>query len=325
MTTTSSDLKWGIVSTIKAPAEAILNFAAYHLEAGAHRLFIYLDAPCPEARPFLKAHPKIRVFDCDEASWTKRRPKEGKPDKHQVRQSLNATRAYRRQCEGLDWLAHIDVDEFLWAKAAISDILAALPPTCSWARTRPIEMLSQNSAPLASEMAFKAHIPSGPDRGPLVGRLYPQFGEHLKGGFLSHIEGKLFIRTGLPKASLRIHNVFQNQEPIPQGKELPEIELCHLHATTWEHWQKHYRFRLERGSYRDELKPARPREKGGVTLHEMLSALEADQGVTGLRSFFEEVSHDSPTLRQRLESEGLLRLHRLDLVAKRKKHFPGFG
>lgn len=325
MASSSSGPKWGIVSTIKAPAKAILDFAAFHLDAGAHRLFLYLDAPCPEAHPYLKAHPKIRVFDCDEASWAKRRPQGGKPEKHQVRQSLNATRAYRRQSEGLDWLAHIDVDEFLWSKAPISDILAALPTTCTWARARPVEMLSQDQSPLAPEMAFKAHIPAGPDRGPLVGRLYPQYGEHLKGGFLSHVEGKLFIRTGLPKASLRIHNVFQNQEPIPQGQELPDVDLCHLHAATWQEWREHYRFRLARGSYRDDLKPARPRDKGGITLHELLSAIEAEHGEQGLRHFFEDVCQDTPALRERLQAEDLLRLYHLGLDEKRQRHFPDFG
>lgn len=317
-------MKWGVVSTIKAPAEAILNFAAYHLEAGAHRLFLYLDAPCPEARPLLKAHPKIRVFDCDDASWQHRR-KGGKPHKHQVRQSLNATRAYRRQSQDIAWLTHIDVDEFLWSATPIATVLATLPDVTNCARVRPIEMLAQGQRNAALETAFKGHIPGGPDRGTIVGRLYPRYGEHLKGGFLSHLEGKLFVRTGLPDLTLRIHNVFQDDQENPGHQELPEVDLCHLHATTWGHWQSHYRFRLKRGSYRDDLQPARPRDKGGITLHELLNAIEADQGTPGLRDFFDEVCHDSPALRQRLEHEGLLRLRQLDLAPKRRKHFPAFG
>ncbi len=209
--------KWGIVSTIKAPAEAILNFAAYHLEAGAHRLFLYLDAPCPEARPLLKAHPKLRVFDCDDASWQHRR-KGGKPEKHQVRQSLNATRAYRRQANDLDWLAHIDVDEFLWAKSPIADILSPLPETSLCARSRPIEALAGDGT------AFKGYIPGGPDRGAIVARLYPRYGEHMNGGFLSHVQGKIFVRTALAGCDLADPQSFsglgigrRNREPWPPG------------------------------------------------------------------------------------------------------------
>lgn len=325
MATKTFDVKWGIVSTIKAPAEAILNFSAHHLEAGAHRLLIYLDAPCPEARPFLIAHPKIRVFDCDDGFWAKHRPKGGKPKKVEVRQSLNATHAYRRQSDDLAWLAHIDVDEFLWANAPIGEILTSVPAASNWARTRPIEMLSKDSTSGFDKIAFKAFIPAGPDRSKIVERLYPRFGDYLKGGFLSHVAGKLFIRTGLAGARLRIHNVFQKNKVVSGGHELPEIDLCHLHATTWEDWQSHFRFRLEHGSYREDLKPARPREMGGITLHELLSAIETEQGIRGLQDFFDEVCHDTPELRQRLEREGLLRVYQLNLDAKRRKHFPGFG
>ena len=34
---------WGLAATIKAPVAETLHFAAYHIEAGAHRLYIYLD------------------------------------------------------------------------------------------------------------------------------------------------------------------------------------------------------------------------------------------------------------------------------------------
>ena len=61
--------KWGVVATIKAPAQDVLRFAAYHLDLGAHRLFIYLDEPNPEAYAPLKNHSKVRVFSCDDAFW----------------------------------------------------------------------------------------------------------------------------------------------------------------------------------------------------------------------------------------------------------------
>lgn len=324
MAKATQEAKWGIVSTIKAPAAAILDFAAYHLEHGAHRLFLYLDAPCPEARPLLKAHPKIRIFDCDDASWQQRRKKTGKPEKHQVRQSLNATRAYRRQSDGLDWLTHIDVDEFLWASRPIGEILSALPQTSLSARARPIEALSGDGS------AFKGYIPNGPDHATIVGRLYPRFGAHLKSGFLSHTQGKIFVRTGLPRLSFRIHNVFQKPADgahsieNPGICELDDIDLCHLHAPDWQHWLDHYRFRLAQGSYRAELSPAFPHSRGGLSKHDLLCAIEASEGEAGLRAFYDEVCNDSPDLRARLTTEGLLRIHNLDLSACRRKHFPDF-
>ena len=305
---------WGLVATIKAPVSDILDFAAYHLEAGAHRLYIYLDDDNPDAFAALKPHPKLRVIQCNKAHWQKLG---GRPAKHQVRQTRNATHAYARRAE-VDWLIHMDVDEFLWTDRPVADHLSALPATTLCARTRPIEAISGDGT------LFKGFIPPGPDRLAIVQRIYPNFGDHVKGGFLSHLAGKLFVRTGLGALTVKIHNVFLDEQMNPGEIELPEIELCHCHAKTWDDWIAAYRYRLEKGSYRAELAPSQARERGGVTMHELLSSIEQDSGEAGLRAFYDELCADTPALRQALQSEGLLRVCDLDLEPKRQQHFPDF-
>ncbi len=91
--------KWGLVSTIKAPCRDILNFAAHHLDIGAHRLHIFLDADAPAARAALEAHPRCHVTLCDDAYWAARRKR---PEKHQRHPRLSPPprrgldRPYRR-------------------------------------------------------------------------------------------------------------------------------------------------------------------------------------------------------------------------------------
>jgi hypothetical protein len=308
---------WGICATIKAPAAEILEFAAHHLELGAHRLFLYLDAPAPAALPHLRAHPKIRLTECTAAYWTRRRG--FRPEKHQVRQSLNATRAYRRQSGGIRWLIHMDADEFLWPGSDPGRLLAALPDEAVCARVRPAENLA------GSTSAFKAHIPHGPARQTVLNRLYPRYGRELRSGFLSHVQGKLFVRTGLEEVSVRIHNVFQDGTENPGQTELEDILLCHLHGRDWDDWIARYRYRLEQGSYRQGLAAARRRDLGGISVHELLKGIEEEEGESGLKAFFDEVCGDTPGLRSRLQEEGLLRICPLDLAECRKKHFPGFG
>jgi len=308
--------KWGLSATIKAPAGDILAFAAYHLELGAHRLFLYLDDDNPTAFTALKAHPKIRVIACDDEHWRKlnmRRPK-----KHQVRQTANATHAYARRVE-VDWLIHMDVDEFLWPGKLVADCLDVLDLAVSSARTRPMEQLSGDNH------HFKAFIPNGPDRAGIVARLYPDFGAHVKGGFLSHLAGKLFVRTNMSDLTVKIHNVFQGEIINPGEVELDSIALCHAHAKSWQDWISAYRFRLQKGSYRAELAPNLPREKGGMSMHELLQRIEEEQGEAGLRAFHDELCADTPELRARLKAEGLLRVCDLDLAGKRRKHFPEWG
>ncbi len=308
--------KWGLSATIKATTGDTLAFAAYHLDQGAHRLYIYLDDANPEAYAHLKAHPKIRVATCDDTYWRKLNGK--RPGKHQVRQTLNATHAYGRRIE-VDWLIHMDVDEYLWPQTTIADSLDALDAGTLCARTRPIEALSGDGT------HFKGFIPSDTNREYIVARLYPQFGPYLKGGFLSHLAGKLFVRTGLDDLSVRIHNVFQGEVCNPGETELPSVDLCHAHAKTWDDWIAAYRFRHEKGSYRAELAANRPVETGGMSMHDLFQMIEADSGESGLRMFFDEVSADTPKLRARLTAEGLLRVCELNLNQKTQKHFPDFG
>lgn len=316
----STDPKWGIVSTIKAPLREIADFAAHHLELGAHRLLIYLDDDNPEAFARLSEHPKIRVEQADEAHWRRAR----RPVKHQVRQTRNARHAYRRKAGDLDWLAHIDVDEFLWPSRPLADQLGALPADCTCARVRPIEALSSEGVAdiPAGTTCFKAMTPERATRNRQTGAIYPTYGAQLNGGFLSHVAGKLFMRTGLDDVDVKIHNFIVAGAQNPGQRELPETELCHMHAPSLAEWLARFRYRHEKGSYRPDLAPTRARESGGLTMHELFAYILEHEGEAGLEAFYDEVCRATPDLRNRLEAHGLLRCHALDLEGKRKKHFP---
>ena len=137
---------WGLVATIKAPAEDILRFAAYHLEAGAHRLRLYLDAPFPEAQAVLAKHPKIQVTLCDADHW--KRLNGGRPPMHQPRQTINATHAYSAETE-VDWLIHMDVDEFLVSDAPVAQHLGKQLRFCLTVIAVPGRYLLQSFLPQA--------------------------------------------------------------------------------------------------------------------------------------------------------------------------------
>lgn len=310
--------RWGTVTTVKAPLRTVLDFAAWHLEQGAHRLYIYLDDPTPETEAALAAHPKIRVFTTDDAWWAKRN---GRPEKHQARQAANARHANNRKPE-VDWLAHIDVDEFMLCESPIADHLAALPADTLCARVRPVEALAPGSGTAPGETAFKAFPLDQQARQKAAEACFPTWGRHLSGGFLSHVAGKLFFRAGTPGLQIRIHNVTLDGIQNPGQAELPGIELGHFHAADWDHFIAAYRFRLARGSYRAELKP-QARTEGAVNLHDLFRSIEETGGEPGLRAFFAEVCTADRELCTRLEAHGLLRRRRMDLAALRTRHFPG--
>lgn len=309
-----SEPRWGIVSTIKAPSVDILNFCAHHLELGAHRLYLYLDDPESDAFAALSAHPKVRPVLCTDAYWKRHNGR--RPVKHQMRQVENARHAYARPPE-VDWLTHIDVDEFLWPDAPLPRQLATLPDDCMVARIRPSEALA-NPTP-GAVTHFKRLTINRAQRDRQSHRLYPTFGMHLNGGFLSHVQGKLIYRTGISDLAAKIHNISVNDQLNPGQVELTNTELLHLHAKSWDDFLRAFKFRLERGSYRSELKPA---TQEGVSMHQLFSAIYQDTGEAGLRAFYEEVCTATPDLLNRLRAEGLLSSHALELDTKRQSHFP---
>ncbi|WP_306005956.1 glycosyltransferase family 2 protein [Aquicoccus porphyridii] len=313
-------LRWGIVSTIKAPLREIVDFAAHHLDLGAHRLIIYLDDDNPAAFEALKQHPKIRVFKADADHW--RSP--NRPAKHQARQTANARHAYTRKAADIDWIAHIDVDEFLWPHKPLEDQLQALPADCLCARIRPIEALSSDGIDdiPAAHTCFKAMTNDRTTRQRQTEAIFPTYGGFLNGGFLSHVAGKLFFRTGIEGLTMKIHNIHLGEEQNPGQVELDQTELCHMHAQSWHDFITSYRYRLERGSYRPDLAPNRARDTGGMSMHELFTFIENTEGEPGLRAFYDETCRATPALRARLDAHGLLRCYDLGLDAKRARHFP---
>ncbi|MEP4197344.1 MAG: glycosyltransferase family 2 protein [Aliishimia sp.] len=310
----NSTAKWGIVTTVLSPKADILRFCAYHLRAGAHRIYIYLDDPDADVFDALKAHRRIRPTRCTTGYWKQQGG--ARPLKHQVRQTKNATRTYHRKSE-VDWLIHIDVDEFLVSKAPIAEVLSDIDTKAQCARIRPMEVLAGDPT------LFKAHIPNTADRDAILDRVYPTYGTSVKGGFLSHVAGKLFVRLGQDGLKLRIHNAFVEQLQNPNQIDLPQIDLAHLHAKSWDDWLAHFRYRLEKGSYREELGTNRPRSSGGITMHELLCQIEAEGGEKSLRQFYDEMCAATPELVARLTSEGLLKRADLQLDAALHAEFPG--
>ena len=307
---------WGIAATVRAPRREILQFCAFHLSAGAARIHVFLDDPASDAFDALQAHPRVRVERCSAGYW--KRLCGARPEMHQHRQRRNANRAYRN-ATGLDWLIHMDVDELLVPAdpdSRVSGILSALGPDVFCARVRPMEVLAGAPA------LFKRPVPRGADHDRIMARLYPQWGGFVKAGFLSHVVGKLFVRTGHSNARIRIHNVLVDGVQNPGLTELADLDLAHLHAPSAESFLAHYRYRLQAGSYRAGLGPNRPREAGGITMHELLTAIEQDSGEDGLRTFFAEVAEARPALVAGLRDAGLLREVDLQLEDALTAEFP---
>lgn len=302
--TDPATLRWGTVSLVKAPLARIAAFAAHHLDMGADRIHLHLDEPQPEVLDFLARHPGIAVTTCDATWWAGQ--KKPRMKTHQLRQAWIATQTY--QTSDLDFLAHIDVDEFILAPEGFKDRLAALPADIAAVHLPPAELLAGTTD------LFKLTPADAGQEKAVLEDVYPNFGGHLRGGFISHREGKLIARCGLQGVRFGLHALLLNGHPASNRMALPEVRLGHAHAPDWQTFQRHLEFRLTQGSYRktdDEV----------LGLHDILALLQEEDGEHGLRAFFAEVCEGNARLTAALEARGMLLRAPLDHDAKVKRIF----
>ncbi|WP_299587296.1 glycosyltransferase family 2 protein [uncultured Tateyamaria sp.] len=293
-------LRWGIVSTVKAPLRKVAEFIAHHLDLGAHRIHIHLDVPDPALAERL-AHPKVRFTQCDDAYW------QGKPNRaretHQMRQAFNATRVYR--IIALDWLAHIDVDELLLPPAPMTELLAAVDPQASHVSVDPREMLDDWGA----TRHFKRPVGGATKRS-----VYPTFGEHVPGGFISTLSPKVIARRGLDDIRFGIHALRLRGKIVRSGTTIPGLDLGHAHAPDFETFQRHLAYRLTKGSYHDRRGHLNP-------LGHLIRALMDDPDPDALRRFHAEMCGATPERLDLMAAHGMLVSARLDLDAKVARFF----
>ncbi len=297
--------RWGVVSLARAPLAQVARFAAHHLSIGAERLYIHLDGPDPAATEFLAQHPAVEVITCDDAYWAAQ--KKNRMNRHQLRQLWIATQVYRRT--DLDWLAHVDVDEFILPPSPLHEVLAGVHGDSAAVLMPPVEQLAGGDDTLFKMTARMA----GRDKSVLED-IYPTFGPYLRGGYLSHLEGKPIARTGIPEVRLGLHGLLYRGAAATNIAQIEGLYVGHAHAPDWESFRDGLDFRLEHGSYRK-------RDDDGFRLPDVLRYLRSEEGEDGLRSFFAEVCEATPDLVERLRDNEMLVTRKLDLDTRVREVF----
>lgn len=204
----------------------MMAFAAHHARLGASEIHIYLDRPNTALAAALSKHPALRITQCDDAFW---RAHGGRAQLQTKRQDVIANLAYDKA--GVDWLAHIDADEFISARALKSE-LAAMPASIPCIRL-PVRERAWGAGAEPSDIFdgfFRVPVPGklGLDR-----HFLKHLGRFTQRGVTGHTRGKTFARRG---AGLRlsIHSPY-DAEDIP-FLESQSMRLLHFDGLTPFHW-----------------------------------------------------------------------------------------
>jgi hypothetical protein len=252
---------WALVATVKAPEDKVLAFVAHHLSLGASRIFLYFDDPDDPAHAAVARLRRVTATRCTPAYWESRGPRH---ERHQNRQARNARDAYRR-CS-TDWLGHIDVDEFLFARRPVAEILDEQPAAVQVLKLEPFEAMHD---PLLPDDIYTAREFRGAIRHedwPLRRQNLGKYRTINRDGLLSHSVGKVIFRTGIQGLFPRLHSVMLGGVRLPTPDWQPDLKLLHFHAQDRQAWRAALPFRLTRGAYQyrpplqDFLSSATPEE-----------------------------------------------------------------
>lgn len=125
------------VTTVRAPKEEILPFINYHLNVGIDHMFFFFDDPADAAVEALAGNSGVTCTLCTPEYWAELGKRNTgwleefdgtKPPLIENRQRLNATVGLEMaRARNFEWIAHIDVDELLYAphgglRALLNDV-----------------------------------------------------------------------------------------------------------------------------------------------------------------------------------------------------------
>lgn len=225
---------WGVVATVREPADLVLAFAAHHLGLGASEVTLYFDDPDDPGAALLEQVPGCIVVRSDAEYWHGVRRRE-RPALQSQRQMLNATWTYNRTC--VDWLLHIDADEFLNLPVPLSEELEALRPGDGWLKIRNHERVWHDDARVGSifDGVFRKPLPNADDD---LARIYGPKARFLWNGFAGHPIGKALSATGrnfrINTHSPRAGRGAENH--LPPYRTARHAALLHFDGLTPLHW-----------------------------------------------------------------------------------------
>ena len=258
---TGDRTSWGVVATVSEPLPLVLAYVAHHLGRGARRVWLFLDRPDPVLERAVAHLPQVETIRADPEAWEALhgmpRPAHGPG-----RQVVNHQMIYARG--EVEWLLHLDADEYLRSVRPVEDVLAEMPDGIDWIWLILGERVRWRGAPVR-------RIFEGVFRRPLVpGRfgkaaeaharaVYGDTATRLLHGLSGHILSKSLLRRGRADFLPAVHHphLRGGGDPLKLPHRRPNgMRLLHFDGITPYSWGVKLR-RAAAGPDADRRSPAR--------------------------------------------------------------------
>jgi len=260
------------VTTLKAPVDQVLQFAAYHHHLGLDEIILFFDDPEDSAIDAVKSKPGVTAIPCDDEHWHQVR--DPRPEFVQHRQLANVNWVLRERRHDLDWLIHIDSDELIYAPDGLKESVAVEDDGLSVLRLRPLEAIPPSpdmSDPFLEVRWFKQHDPKDPEAKSRAEKWGVASGFQGKRFLRGHTSGKIAVKLDGVVSRVLLHQPTIYDEQEMRSVTSSRLWVLHYDAGSFDQWYDkwHDRSGFEQSGFRGHrmkhLKRFRKLDRAGDT------------------------------------------------------------
>lgn len=299
-------MSWGIVSMISEPDPLVLAWVAHNLRLGADQITIFLDGDHPQLEKTLAGLEKVSLTRVDPDHWPFDDPR---PEKIGPRQVIALNNAYAHA--EVDWLLHIDADEFLDFED-VDSWLAQLPSEVVSAMAHVAERFHVGAPDPRNIFDGVFRVPAPAEMEDQLDRIDGAAAPYLDYGVTGYETGKSFFRVGRG-LDLRVHCPFNPGSLVSQS--LPGHPLLHFDGLTALSW-----VRKKQRLLRQQPKAIYVQRPGWRA--QFRTVVDIEENITPLLELYHQLKCLSPERLTALEELGLIRHNKLDLLTAVRKVFP---
>ncbi len=303
-------MRWSVVATVSEPAPLVLSFVAACFARGAAEVQLYLDMPQPALEAALARVPGCVLIHCDAAYW--RAAPEGRPWAPADRQRYNLQRAY--DSSRVDWLLHIDSDEFLSSGGDVGEALTSLPASCLVAQVAVAERVYLAAPDPENIFDGVFRLPNPLPLQAQVDAIDASVAQFLRQGMTSYPSSKAFFRTGRGLQA-DVHSA--RNVSVAEVGSLPGWRLFHFDGLTMHSWIHKKRRTLAQQPGWAAFAPARRAQLAAIAA--------ADATPRGLEALYLSLKLLSPERAAALRALELITPGDLDLRGDLGRVFPGLA
>lgn len=252
---------------VNAPLPRLLQFVAYHLNAGIDEMHLFFDNPQDPGYDALHAHPRVHCYRCDDEFWraTQAPLAQLPPTAVTKKQRALLWWVMHRVRPDADYLASIDQDELIWAKQGIRAALRReLVPGVRHLQLKPWEGVPPRlhmADPFAEITLFKEQRKELVPRAKRLGTKAPFRGRRLLRG---HLRGKPIVTLDGSVPDIWVHGPSFRDARRWNVTMVKSTHLCVLHfdAGSFEQWRAKWDQRIDDPQVHD--RPSRARRRQAV-------------------------------------------------------------